>query len=199
MTAVSLIGGIVLAGLGFVLAIGSGGALAWAALTLGLLLAGTHWGWVHVAEITADSLEQRRNRELTIGRDDWLAGIEPYRRYNVSTSVADDGSIAIERVAHVPVLVGADRFSFERTVQQREVHDGDEPGAVATERAELLRREAAADTERERERYEAAAAAYEDARLADADEAERLAAVRAASQALSDQINANLREPPLVE
>jgi hypothetical protein len=142
---------------------------------------------------------RRDHRRLAIGRDAWLAGIEPYRRYTVSTSVADDGSIAIERVAHVPVLVGADRFSFERTVQRREVHDGDEPGAVVTERAELLRREAAADTERERERYEAAAAAYEDARLADADEAERLAAVRAASQALSDQINANLREPPLVE
>ena len=41
--------------------------------------------------------------------------------------------------------------------------------------------------------------AYDRAALANADEQERLAAVRAASEALSEQINANLRNPPLVE
>jgi hypothetical protein len=70
---------------------------------------------------------------------------------------------------------------------------------VVTERAELLRRQAAQDTARERERYEAAHDAYEQAMLENADEQERLAAARAASQALSEQINTNLREPPLVE
>jgi len=35
--------------------------------------------------------------------------------------------------------------------------------------------------------------------LENADEQERRAAARAASEALSEQINTNLREPPLVE
>ena len=67
------------------------------------------------------------------------------------------------------------------------------------ERAELLRREAAADTDRERQRYEVAADAYETALLNADDEQERRAARRAASEALSQQINANLRDPPLTE
>ena len=37
------------------------------------------------------------------------------------------------------------------------MHSGDEPAAVVTERAELLRRQAALDTEREREHFEALA------------------------------------------
>jgi hypothetical protein len=68
-----------------------------------------------------------------------------------------------------------------------------------TERAELLRRDAARETERERERYEIAADAYETALLEQGDEQERLAARRAAAAALSEQINANLRDPPLIE
>ena len=67
------------------------------------------------------------------------------------------------------------------------------------ERAELLRRQAAADQSRERERYEVARDAYERALLANADDQERLAAVRAASEALSERINTHLRDPPLVE
>ena len=63
----------------------------------------------------------------------------------------------------------------------------------------MLRREAAQDTERERERYQIAADAYESALLDDADEQQRLLAQRAASEALSEQINSNLRDPPLVE
>ena len=75
----------------------------------------------------------------------------------------------------------------------------DEPAAAVTERAESLRREAALDTERERERYQIAADAYESALLDDADEQQRLLAQRAASEALSNQINSNLRDPPLLE
>ena len=62
-----------------------------------------------------------------------------------------------------------------------------------------MRREAAADTERQRERFRIAADAFETALLDAGDEKERQAARRAASQALSEQINANLREPPLIE
>ncbi|MBV8710418.1 MAG: hypothetical protein JOY56_01475, partial [Solirubrobacterales bacterium] len=71
--------------------------------------------------------------------------------------------------------------------------------ASVTERAEQLRREAALATERERERYEIAADAYRTALLGRADEEQRRLARRAASEALSGQINSNLREPPLVE
>jgi hypothetical protein len=68
-----------------------------------------------------------------------------------------------------------------------------------TERAEHLRREAALVTERERKRYEVAADAYRAALMGRADDEQRRLAQRAASEALSGQINANLREPPLVE
>jgi hypothetical protein len=81
----------------------------------------------------------------------------------------------------------------------REIHSGEEPAAAVAERAERLRREAALATERELERYLAAADAYETSQLLAEDERERLAARRAASLALSEQINANLRSPPLQE
>ena len=58
------------------------------------------------------------------------------------------------RVAHRPIFSGDSRFTFARDVDHREVHSGDEPAAAVAERAELLRRQAAQDTERERERYE---------------------------------------------
>ena len=54
-------------------------------------------------------------------------------------------------------------------------------------------------TERERERYEIAANAYRAALLGREDDEQRRLAQRAASEALSRQINTNLREPPLVE
>jgi hypothetical protein len=199
LTGISLIGGSLLALAGAGDEIGGGGALGLIALILGIVLVATHWGWVHFAEIGATRRDDRRLRELTAGRDDWLKRVEPYPRFTITTSVADDGSIAIERIAHVPRLVGEHRFSFELRVELREVHSGEEPGAAVAERAELLRHQAAADTERERLQYEAAAVAVEDAALRDADEAERLAVVRAASEALSDRINERMREPPLIE
>ena len=79
------------------------------------------------------------------------------------------------------------------------MHPPDEPAAEVTERAELLRRQAAQDTERERERYQIAADAYESVLLDHDDEQQRRLAQRAASEALSHQINSNLRDPPLVE
>ena len=54
LTGVTLIGGIALAILGAVeLLFDGGGALAVVALVVGLVLASTHWGWVHVAELSA--------------------------------------------------------------------------------------------------------------------------------------------------
>lgn len=169
------------------------------ALVAGILLVATHWGWVHVAEITGQSIERRDHGDAFDRRRDWLEQIQPYQRWEVSTSTGEDGSIAIATVTYHPAPCRDGTFTFVREEVAREVHSGDEPAAAVTERAELLRRQAALDTSRERERYQVAHEAYEDARLANADEQERLAAVRAASEALSERINSNLREPPLVE
>jgi hypothetical protein len=200
LTTVTLLGGPALALLGaFDVLFESGGVLGVIALVIGLLLAGTHWGWVHVAEAYADSLEGRQNAGVIGARDEWLRTIAPYTRYEVTTSAGDDGSIAIERIRHRPVLAGERAFTFTRNVELREVHSGDEPAAQITERAELLRRQAALDTEREREHFESLAGVFERRQLEAGDDASRREAAAAASRALSDQINANLRDPPLVE
>jgi hypothetical protein len=200
LTGVTLLGGVALIVLGIVLAVSNGfGAAAIAALVAGAVLVSTHWGWVHVAEVSADAIEGRQNRELLTRRRRWLSEVHPYTRWEVTTVPGADGSIAIVTVRHRPVARGERSFTFERDVVGRELHSGEEPAATVAERAELLRREAAGNTERERERYAIASDAYETALLQSAGEQERVAALRAASEALSEQINSNLRDPPLVE
>jgi hypothetical protein len=200
LTGLTLIAGVALVVLGVVDALSGGiDLLAIAALALGVALAGTHWGWVHVAEATADAIEHRRDSEIAGARRQWLLTIEPYVRYEVTTSVAEDGSITINRVRHRPVPSGARRFTFARETERVEVHSGDEAAAAVAERAELLRRDAAADTERERERFAIVADAHQRAVLGQLDEQQELAVRRAGSQALSEQINSNLRDPPLSE
>jgi hypothetical protein len=199
LTGVTLVAGTALLVLGVVLLITSGGAAAIAALVLGIILISTHWGWVHVAELTGNAIENRHNSGALDRRRLWLEQIEPYTRYEVTTGVDEDGSIRIVRTRYQPEITGSGRFIFTSRIEREEVHSADEPSAAVTERAELLRREAAADTERERERFRIVADAYETALLNAGDERERQAARRAASEALSEQINANLREPPLVE
>lgn len=166
---------------------------------VGALLIATHWGWVHIAEITANSIEGRAHADVLERRRQWLAEIEPYAHTEVSTGVEEDGSISIVTVRYTPVPRGERKFTFLRDVVHRELHAPDEPAASVTERAEQLRREAALATERERGRYAVAAEAYRDALIDRADEEQRRLAQRAASEALSRQINTNLREPPLVE
>jgi hypothetical protein len=199
LTGVTLVAGTALVVLGVVLLIVSGGLSAIAALLAGIVLISTHWGWVHVAELTGSAIENRRNRNALDRQRLWLEQIQPYTRYEVTTSVDEDGSIRIVRTCFEPERTGSGRFIFNSRIEREEIHSADEPGAAVTERAELLRREAAVDTERERECYSIAADAYETALLNAGDERERQAARRAASEALSEQINANLREPPLME
>jgi CheY-like chemotaxis protein len=152
-----------------------------------------------VAELTANSVEGHANAEVLDRRRQWRLEIEPYTRYEVTTSVQKDGSITIATVRFRAVPTGEDGFTFTREVKQTEVHSPDEPAAAVTDRAEHLRREAAIETERQRERYRIAADAYEAVLIDREDEEQRHAAQRAASEALSSQINANLRDPPLVE
>lgn len=200
LTGGALIGGLAAIVLGLAELIAGGRTVVIvAAFVLGIILVSTHWGWVHVAELTANSVEARRNASLLERRRAWLRMITPYPRWEVGTSTEPDGAIAITIVCYRPVPRGDRTFTFTREEVAREVHSGDEPAAAVTERAELLRRQAAVNTERERERYEATRDAYQKALLVSADEEERIAAVRAASEALSERINANLRDPPLAE
>lgn len=200
LTGVTLLGGLALLVLG-ALELLTGGAVAGAivALAVGLALVGTHWGWVHVAEAGAQALEARHNREAIERRRRWLEQIEPYTRWSVSTSAGEDGSITIVTAVHRPVPTGARGFTFVREVAGREVHSAEEPAATVAERAELLRRGAAEATAGERQRYEVAHEAFQRALLARDDEQQRLLAVRAASEALSEQINSKLRDPPLID
>jgi hypothetical protein len=200
LTGVSLVVGIVLIAVGAFIGIADGFDLtAVLALVLGVALTVTHWGWVHVAELTANRVEGRSQADIGGRREQWLDTIEPYTRYEVSTSVRDDGSIDINCVRFRPIRSGPDSFTFVREAHKSEVHAPDQPAAVVSERAEELRREAAQATQRERERYEIAADAYTAALASDADEEQRRVAERAASEALSRQINAHLRDPPLMD
>lgn len=200
LTATSLVIGVLLTVFGVIDVFAAGLDLTSVlAVVVGLLLASTHWGWVHVAELTANSIESHSNAEVLDRRQQWLATIEPYPRYEVTTSVEDDGSITISTVSHRPVPIGERSFTFVRTVEHTEVRSPDETAAAVTDRAEHLRREAALRTEHERDRYRVAADAYEAVLIDQEDDEQRRAAQRAASEALSSQINANLRDPPLVE
>ena len=200
LTGVTLVGGIALLILGVVDALATGfGTPDLIAIATGASLVATHWGWIHVAEATAGALESRRDRGIRALQQGWLESLGPYTRYSVTTSVLDDGSIRISRLRHMPVHASARTFTFEVRPEREEVHSGDEPAAAVSDRAETLRRQAALDTERERRRWEVAFEAYERTVIDEDDDQQRAAARLAASRALSDQINANLREPPFVE
>ena len=200
LTGVTLIGGVALAILGAIeLLFDGGGALAVVALVVGLVLAGTHWGWIHVAEVSSLGIERRSNAGIVDRRQAWLEAIAPFTRYEVTTSAGGDGTITIERIRHRPVRTDAGTFVFERSVELTEVHAGDDPAAVVAERAELLRHQAAVDTERERAAFQEQADALNWATLAEGEHRERTREQAAAARALSEQINANLREPPLAE
>lgn len=198
LTGVTLLGGIALIAVALITSFSSGADLFRGALfALGIALVATHWGWVHVAELTATRLQAHGLQDVAARRRHWLEGVAPYTREEVVTDVEDDGSIAIVTYRYVPVASRPGHFTFTRLEAAREVHSPDEPAASVTDRAEQLRGQAAERTERERERFLAAADRYETARLQAEDARELTSARAAASRALSEQINANLREPPL--
>jgi hypothetical protein len=199
MTGINLVGGTVLALLGLIELIAEGGIVWLTALVIGLVLVTTHWGWVHVAELAGNRIEGRRHLSLEERQQFWLSQIEACPSWQVSTSAGQDGSITIVTVCHRPVPLGDRTFTFSSEEVAREVHSADEPAAEVTERAELLRRKAVADTAAARAQFEAARDAYEEALMLRDDDEQHRAALRAASEALSEQINAHLRDPPLTE
>ena len=199
LTGITLLAGIALVVLGIVELLSGTAVAGVAELWAGILLTATHWGWVHVATWRHDKLAERRHGGLSTDRQGWLASIEPYARHEIETTVTDDGSITIETLLYQPVATDPGHFTFTRDRQALEVHRSDTPAAEIAERAELLRRQAAALTAEERGRYEAAAEAQQAAELEARDRQEQLEVRRATSEALSDRLNSRLRDPPLTE
>lgn len=197
LTGITLLAGIGLIVLGAVWAISDGRSLAIIALVLGVVLAGTHWGWVHVAEATADAVEERRNAPIAARRREWLQTIEPFTRYDLTTGVTDEGSITIDRVEDRPVPIGAHRFTFERRTERVAVYSGDGAAAAVAEHAERLRQETAAATERARAGFQVAADEHQRESFRETEQQQDLAVRRAASEALSERINSHLRQPPV--
>jgi hypothetical protein len=200
LTGVTLIGGAAMGlyGLWQVL-LNGGGAIDAVLVVIGILLAGTHWGWVHVAEYIGLTIDERQQRATDERNRDWLARIEPYPRFSVSTSVLDDASTRVVRVLHQPVLTAHHTFTFVRKMDAEETHDAHASAEVIASSVETMRRQARLETDRLRELWETAATAYEATLSSADDDRQQLAAERAAATALSEHINTSLLEPPLVE
>ena len=198
MTGVSLLGGLALLGFGGEQLLFAGGGAAMAVLAaIGLLLVATHWGWVHVAEYAGLTIDARQASEHEARQQAWLETIEPHPRFSVVTSVADDGALHVQRLSHRPVLTGHGTFTFARTCDLEHVHEVDAPVDVVAADVETLRHQASVRTERLREQWEAASTSYAAALLSAGDDAQQLAAHRAAALALSEHINASLLDAPL--
>ena len=200
LTGVSLIGGVAIALYGgWDVLLNGGGAFGVVIAVIGILLVATHWGWVHVAEYVGVAIDERAHRTQDARRRDWLAALQPYPRFSVSTAVLDDASTRIGRVLHRPVLTVNNTFTFVRETEAEKTYDADVPAQVIAGDVEEMRREARVDTDRIRGLWEAASSAYTAALASADDEKQQLAAKRAAAIALSEHINESLLEPPLVE
>jgi hypothetical protein len=200
MTAATLIVGAVMTLYGGAQALfNSGGGFDVVLAVVGVLLVATHWGWVHVAEYAGLTIDDRQERSSDARAQDWLAALEPYPRFSVSTSVLDDASTRVERVLHKPVLTTRNTFTFVRETDSAQTFDAETSAEVIATAVETMRRKARLETDRLHGLWEAASTAYAAAMLNAEDDQQRLAAQRAAATALSEHINASLLEPPLVE
>lgn len=200
LTGVTLIGGLaLLLWAGWRLLFAGGGALDAVLAVIGLVLAATHWGWVHVAEYAGLTIDARQSSAVEARQSQWLATIEPYPRFSVGTSVGDDGTTRVQRFLHRPVLTEGNTFTFVRERDIEHVHEVDAPAEVIAADVELMRRQAGLQTARMKELWDAASTAYSAALLSAHDDQERQAANRAAALALSEHINASLLDAPLTE
>jgi len=200
LTGISLIGGVAMAVYGgWQVLFNGGGAFDVVVAVIGILLAAMHWGWVHVAEyvgLTIDEHQRRANDERARA---WLAAIQPYPRFSISTSVLDDASTRVQRVIHQPVLTEQHTFTFVRKTEAEKTYSAHASAAEIATTVETMRRQARIDTDRLAGLWQAAATTYTATLDSAHDEQQRLAAQRAAATALSEHINASLLEPPLVE
>jgi hypothetical protein len=200
LTGVTLIGGAAV-GLygGWQVLFNGGGPIDAVLVVVGILLAGTHWGWVHVAEYIGLTIDEHQRRVTDERNREWLATIEPYPRFSVSTSVLDDASTRIVRVLHQPVRTSQHTFTFVRETDAEKTFGAHASAEVIASTVETMRRQARLETDRLRELWETASSAYTAALSSADDDRQQLAAERAAAVALSEHINASLLEPPLVE
>lgn len=199
-TAATLIGGVALALVGLWQVIFEGGGALYLVLALlGILLAATHWGWVHVAEYAGLTIDARRQRAVDQARRDWLAQLQPYPRVSVRTSVLGDASTRVQRFRHRPVLTERGTFTFTRDGEAETDFAADAPAEVIAAGVETMRRQARLENDRVEGLWQAARTSYDAAMLNAHGEREQLAAQHAAAAALSEHINASLLEPPLVE
>jgi hypothetical protein len=200
MTGATLVGGaaMLLYG-GWQVLFDGGGAFDAVLAVIGILLVGTHWGWVHVAEYVGLTIDERQQHATDERRRDWLSNLQPYPRFSVSTSVLDDASTRVERILHKPVLTAQHTFTFVRETDGEKTYDAHASAEVIATGVETMRRQARLETDRLRELWETASTAYAAEMFSAHDDQERLAAQRAAATALSEHINTSLLEPPLVE
>jgi hypothetical protein len=200
LTGITLVGGVALALYGLWAAVFNGGGMIDAVLAvIGIVLAATHWGWVHVAEYLSLTLDDRQQRASDDDGQRWLAAVEPYPRFSVSTGVLDNASTRVVRVLHQPVLTAQHTFTFVRETDAEETYDADTSAEVIASAVETMRRRARLDTDRVRDLWDTTFSAYQAALMSADDDQQRLAAQQAAATALSEHINASLLEPPLVE
>jgi hypothetical protein len=200
LTGITLVGGVALALYGGWAAVFNGGGPIDAVLAvIGLLLAATHWGWVHVAEYLSLTLDERQQRARDEAGQRWLAGVQPYPRFSVSTGVLDDASTRVVRVLHQPVITTKHSFTFVRETDAETTFDADTSAEVIASTVETMRRRARLDTDRVRDLWDTTSTVYKAALMSADDDQQRLAAQQAAATALSEHINASLLEPPLVE
>ena len=201
LTGVTLIGGaaMLLYG-GWQLLFDGGGALDAVLAVIGLLLAATHWGWVHVAEYVGLTIDERQRRSSDERRQEWLASdsaVPAVQRLHQRARRRLDACRAC------PAPAGPNRrrrpFTFVRETDAEEIYDAHTSAEVIATAVETMRRQARLETDRLRELWEAASTAYAAALLSAQDDQQQLAAQRAAATALSEHINASLLEPPLVE
>src|SRR5581483_4207520 len=153
----------------------SGGAADAILAAIGLLLASTHWGWVHVAEYAGVSIDEHQQRLSDERAQEWLATIEPYPRFSVSTRVLDDASTSVERILHRPVLTAHHTFTFTRETDYVQTCDASDSAEVIATTVETMRHEARLATDRIRGQWEAASTAYAATLLSAGDDQQRLA------------------------
>src|SRR5206468_12194189 len=99
----------------------------------------THWGWVHIAEYGGLLVDDRHRRAVEVEERDWLATIQPYPRFSVSTAVRNDASTTIQRFRHEPVLVTSGTFTFVRHADIEQTYDVETPAEVLAAAAETMR------------------------------------------------------------
>jgi len=200
LTGITLVGGVALGLYGLWAAVFNHGGVIDAVLAvIGIVLAATHWGWVHVAEYLSLTLDDRQQRARDDDGQHWLVTLEPYPRFSVSTSVLDNASTRVVRVLHQPVRTARGTFTFVRETDAEETYDADTSAEVIASAVETMRRRARLDTDRVRDLWDTTFSAYQAALTSANDDQQQLAAQQAAATALSEHINASLLEPPLVE